>query len=47
MTLLKILKRDIMGEDGTEKMELSVAGLNAVMRLPENMPLRDWWLMLQ
>lgn len=33
MTLLKILKRDIMGQDGTEKMELSVAGLNAVMRL--------------
>lgn len=33
MTLLKILKRDIMGLNGTEKMELSVAGLNAVMRL--------------
>lgn len=33
MTLLKILKRDIMGLNGTEKMELSVSGLNAVMRL--------------
>ena len=33
MTLLKILKRDIMGLNGTEKMELSVAGLNAIMRL--------------
>lgn len=33
MTLLKILKRDIMRLNGTEKMELSVAGLNAVMRL--------------
>lgn len=31
--LLEILKRDIMGLNGTEKMELSVAGLNAVMRL--------------
>lgn len=33
--LLDILKREIMGEDGTEKMELSVAGLNAVMRLAQ------------
>lgn len=33
MTLLKILKRDITGLNGTEKMELSVAGLNSVMRL--------------
>jgi hypothetical protein len=33
MTLLKILKRDITGLNGTENMELSVAGLNAVMRL--------------
>ena len=33
MTLLKILKRDRMGLNGTEKMELSVAGLNAIMRL--------------
>lgn len=32
-TLLEILRREITGEDGTEKMELSVAGLNAVMRL--------------
>lgn len=31
--LLEILRREVMGEDGTEKMELSVAGLNAVMRL--------------
>lgn len=31
--LLEILKREITGLDGTEKMELSVAGLNAVMRL--------------
>lgn len=31
--LLKILRREVTGEDGTEKMELSVAGLNAVMRL--------------
>lgn len=31
--LLKILKREVTGQDGTEKMELSVAGLNAVMRL--------------
>ena len=33
VTLLKILKRDITGLNGTEKMELSVAGLNSVMRL--------------
>ena len=33
--LLEILKREITGEDGTEKMELSVAGLNAVMRLAQ------------
>lgn len=32
-TLLEILRREITGEDGTEKMELSVAGLNAVMCL--------------
>ena len=32
-TLLEILRREVTGEDGTEKMELSVAGLNAVMRL--------------
>lgn len=32
-TLLEILRRVVTGEDGTEKMELSVAGLNAVMRL--------------
>lgn len=32
-TLLEILRREITGEDGTEKMELSVAGLNTVMRL--------------
>lgn len=31
--LLEILRREVMGQDGTEKMELSVAGLNAVMRL--------------
>lgn len=31
--LLEILRIEVMGEDGTEKMELSVAGLNAVMRL--------------
>lgn len=31
-TLLEILRREVTGEDGTEKMELSVAGLNAVMR---------------
>ena len=31
--LLEILRREITGEDGTEKMELSVAGLNAVIRL--------------
>lgn len=31
--LLEILKREITGQDGTEKMKLSVAGLNAVMRL--------------
>lgn len=34
-TLLEILKREITGEDGTEKMELSVAGLKAVMRLAQ------------
>lgn len=33
MTLLEILRREIMGEDGTEKMDLSVAGLKALMRL--------------
>lgn len=33
MTLLEILRREVTGQDGTEKMELSVAGLNAVMRL--------------
>lgn len=33
MTLLEILRREIMGEDGTEKMELSVAGLKALMCL--------------
>lgn len=32
-TLLEILRREITGLDGTENMELSVAGLNAVMRL--------------
>lgn len=32
-TLLEILRRERTGEDGTEKMELSVAGLKAVMRL--------------
>lgn len=31
--LLEILRREVTGQDGTEKMELSVAGLNAVMRL--------------
>lgn len=31
--LLEILRREVTGEDGTEKMELSVAGLNAIMRL--------------
>ena len=31
--LLEILRREVTGEDGTEKMELSVARLNAVMRL--------------
>lgn len=31
--LLEILRREITGLDGTEMMELSVAGLNAVMRL--------------
>lgn len=31
--LLEILRREVTGEDGTEKMNLSVAGLNAVMRL--------------
>lgn len=33
MALLEILRREIMGEDGTEKMELSVAGLKALMCL--------------
>lgn len=33
--LLEILKREMTGLDGTEKMELSVAGLNAVMRLAQ------------
>lgn len=32
-TLLEILRREVTGEEGTEKMELSVAGLKAVMRL--------------
>lgn len=32
-TLLEILRREVTGEDGTEKRELSVAGLKAVMRL--------------
>lgn len=32
-TLLEILRREVTGEDGTEKMKLSVAGLKAVMRL--------------
>lgn len=32
-TLLEILRREVTGEDGTEKLELSVAGLNAVIRL--------------
>lgn len=31
--LLEILRREVTGQDGTEKMKLSVAGLNAVMRL--------------
>ena len=31
--LLQILRREITGEDGTEKMEMSVAGLKALMRL--------------
>lgn len=31
--LLEILRREVTGQDGTETMELSVAGLNAVMRL--------------
>ena len=31
--LLEILRREVTGLDGTEKMDLSVAGLNAVMRL--------------
>ena len=31
--LLEILKREITGQDGMEKMELSVAGLNAILRL--------------
>ena len=34
-TLLEILRREVTGEDGTEKMELSVAGLKAVMRLAQ------------
>ena len=34
-TLLEILKRESTGLDGTEKIELSVAGLNAVMRLAQ------------
>lgn len=33
MTLLEILRREIIGEDGTEKMEVSVAGLKALMHL--------------
>lgn len=33
--LLDILKREMTGLDGTENMELSVAGLNAVMRLAQ------------
>ena len=33
MALLEILRREITGEDGTEKMEMSVAGLKALMRL--------------
>lgn len=32
-TLQEILRREITGQDGTEKRELSVAGLKAVMRL--------------
>lgn len=35
IALLEILKREMTGLDGTEKMELSVAGLNAVMRLAQ------------
>lgn len=31
--LLEILRREVTWQDGTEKMEFSVAGLNAVMRL--------------
>lgn len=31
--LLEILKRVITGQDGMEKMELSIAGLNAILRL--------------
>ena len=34
-TLLEILRREVTGENGTEKMELSVAGLKAVMRLAQ------------
>ena len=34
-TLLEILRREVTGEDGTEKMELSVDGLKAVMRLAQ------------
>ena len=34
-TLLEILRREVTGEDGTEKMELSVAGLKAVIRLAQ------------
>ena len=33
--LLEILRREIKGRYGTEKMELSVSGLNAVMRLAQ------------
>lgn len=33
--LLEILRREITGMDGTEDIELSVAGLNAVMRLAQ------------
>ena len=50
-TLLEILRREVTGEDGTEKMELSVAGLKAVMRLAQehavtglvaNAAVRNW-----
>lgn len=34
-TLLEILRREVTGEDGTENLELSVAGLKAVMRLAQ------------